>query len=184
MLSVVVVTKDTPYGLSLSSSSPKSNFDIIKELKNDAQKTCNQIYSNLISNKIQEWWLQQTRKPKILWIPIILGVRIVVAMELGAYAAYTASQNSDSIKKLAVNHDGQGKFMEALEQQIVTSHEKMDNYTQKLNKLVTKLKIIANDFEEFKGTYVNTVFETSALISKFRVKRMQISEAKRLWRES
>lgn len=155
-----------------------------EELQKDAHQKCNQIYGDLVSNEIQGWCPQRNRKPKVFFIPILIGIGIVAALGLASYAAYTSHQNSESIIMLAENQNGQDKFMDALEKQIVGSHQKMDNFTEKYNKLVAKIKVLAGDFEQFKGTYVNTVFETSALVSKFTVKRMQIREVKRLWKES
>lgn len=154
-----------------------------KKLKHEARIKCNAIYENLISQEISDWCPKRKRKERFI-VMGLLALGFVVAMGLGGLALHTSYANSEMIRALGENEAGQQEMMTKMEEQIENAHYKMDNFTQKYNLLVSKLQRLAHEHEELSGTLVNVVMESSSLISQLTVKKMQIRQAKRLWKDS
>lgn len=157
-----------------------------EDLQSDALKHCNKLYQEMVLDELRQWCPKENKKRKrFIFVGIFVVIGMLAAVGAGvAVNTYTSQSNSKMIEQLGSTQSIQNEMIEKIEQQAIEAHNRVNNFTTKYNMLVNKLKNLSKDYNEFKGTMVRSVMETSALISQFAIKRMQIRQAKRFWKDS
>lgn len=153
------------------------------ELQEDALKACNRFYNDLVVKEIRDWCPARAVVKRFDPVTLFIGFLITTAIGLGAVSTFNSYSNSQQIHTIGEAQAANTKFSQAVEKQVLSQQQNIDNFTQNYNTLVEKLAAFSLDHQEFKNTFVDSVLGAGHLMSQFSLKQHQIRNTKRMWKQ-